>query len=510
MISVLEGQCGYLPFLSASEPGSWSFSSITPSDQLAISSGNGQTAPPGQTLKTPLTISVVDKNGNPAANVPISFSYQQPSGAIGTSLSATSAVTDHNGLASTQITLGDILGDYQVTAFCSGGTCTSSVTFVETVSCHVNRCSHDVTDNCVQQFAGPPSSSDGHKTSMNAFFTPWQGLTVKEEADACRFKGYEWQQEITNLPCPSPFESTSTSLSPDNFCKNIRPPKLTASPSFPFPDPPQKGYSFPTIYDEYDPWPFYYLKDLVIKEESNPSPFCITGAFTSLKACIVLVTLDGKRLSFFDDPANPCLPGATAANNQMWCGGITAPADNTAFIGFTTRLVGITQDNLASPPLYEWTWMDTYNQTTGGIPATSFPPPAPFVDPGGTGGVTITSISGVEQTPPSTTCTATPNTLWPPNGNSVVVTVSGNVSAGTSPIVSGAYAVTDEYGRVQPSGNIVIGSGGIYSFGVSLTASRGGSDADGRTYTIVVSGTDQIGNVGSCSAVVTVPHDQGT
>jgi hypothetical protein len=48
-----------------------------------------------------------------------------------------------------------------------------------------------------------------------------------------------------------------------------------------------------------------------------------------------------------------------------------------------------------------------------------------------------------------------------------------------------------------------------HSFGVSLVATRNGNDQDGRTYTIVVSSKDTIGNNASCSAVVTVPHDQG-
>lgn len=115
----------------------------------------------------------------------------------------------------------------------------------------------------------------------------------------------------------------------------------------------------------------------------------------------------------------------------------------------------------------------------------------------------------IPPTPPSVSCTATPNTLWPPNGKSVSVTVSGSVTAGTSALVSTAYAVSDEYGQVQPSGSIALGAGGSYSFGVSLIAARNGNDHDGRTYTIVVSSEDILGSVGSCSAVVTVPHDQG-
>ena len=88
------------------------------------------------------------------------------------------------------------------------------------------------------------------------------------------------------------------------------------------------------------------------------------------------------------------------------------------------------------------------------------------------------------------------------------MTVSGIITPGTSGLVS-AYGVIDEYGQIQPSGSIVLGAGGNYSFEISLIAARNGNDPDGRTYTIVVGAKDKMGNIGSCSAVVTVPHDQG-
>jgi probable HAF family extracellular repeat protein len=114
------------------------------------------------------------------------------------------------------------------------------------------------------------------------------------------------------------------------------------------------------------------------------------------------------------------------------------------------------------------------------------------------------------QRPPSVRCLATPNTLWPPNGKSVVVTVSGTITSDTTiPPGGNTYAVIDEYGQVQPTGSITLSADGSYSFGVSLVATRNGDDQDVRTYTIVVSSRDTIGNNASCSAVVTVPHDQG-
>ena len=160
-------------------------------------------------------------------------------------------------------------------------------------------------------------------------------------------------------------------------------------------------------------------------------------------------------------------------------------------------------------PLYSWIWNSTFNGTAGGISQSGFIYP---IDPGsGTGGVANTSINGVQQTPPTVSCEATPITLWPPNGNSVTVTVAGSIIQGTSAIASGRtkYAVIDAYGEDEPNGNFALGVNGSYSFGVPLIAARNGNDKNGRMYTITVSATVEIGNVGSCSAVVRVPHDQG-
>ncbi len=115
-----------------------------------------------------------------------------------------------------------------------------------------------------------------------------------------------------------------------------------------------------------------------------------------------------------------------------------------------------------------------------------------------------------DTTPPVITISAMPATLWPPNGEMVAVTVSGTITdAGSGVNVSAAaYAVTDEYGSVQPSGHITLGESGSYSFTIQLQASRNGDDRDGRQYTITGSAQDNAGNKGSAASGVTVPHDQ--
>ena len=93
----------------------------------------------------------------------------------------------------------------------------------------------------------------------------------------------------------------------------------------------------------------------------------------------------------------------------------------------------------------------------------------------------------------------------------VPVTVSGTMTDSGSGIdpASARFAVTDSYGRVQPSGNVSVGPDGSYAFTVSLEASRDGDDVSGRTYTLSISAGDLAGNTGSGSAIVTVPQDEG-
>jgi len=98
---------------------------------LSIVSGNSQIAQAGHLLPSSLVVKTTDTSSNPVNGVSISFQVTaQPTGAQGASLSATSATTQ-NGTASTQLTLGDKPGQYQVTASCSA--CTpNSVVFTAT------------------------------------------------------------------------------------------------------------------------------------------------------------------------------------------------------------------------------------------------------------------------------------------------------------------------------------------------------------------------------------------
>jgi uncharacterized repeat protein (TIGR01451 family) len=127
---------------------------------------------------------------------------------------------------------------------------------------------------------------------------------------------------------------------------------------------------------------------------------------------------------------------------------------------------------------------------------------------GSAGSAVITAIA--DKTPPTIAISANPLTIWPPNGKMIPVTVSGTITDTGSGVnlSSGSFAVSDEYGTVQPAGPFTINPDGTYLFTVNLEASRHGNDKDGRQYTISVFAKDNAGNLGSSSTIVTVPHDQ--
>jgi hypothetical protein len=230
-------------------------------------------------------------------------------------------------------------------------------------------------------------------------------------AAACGgYKGFDWQQWITNLPCPNNFDTVVHSNLPSaNYCSlDIATPGLTAGAAPQFNDVPKGGYTYATVSvaDQFDPvgpfnpFPFYwtagiaYTPDFLLPRFTDDPPTWVPYA----------VNNGDLTLRFHDAPSDPCLPtpGATPAiqatidyNVAMQCGGVTAEAGSK--IGLTTALVGINQDGSAGPPLFTWQWASDFNGTVGGISTlvTAADPDANS----GVGNVTITSINGVPVPP---------------------------------------------------------------------------------------------------------------
>ncbi|PWT87060.1 MAG: hypothetical protein C5B58_00390 [Acidobacteria bacterium] len=119
-----------------------------------------------------------------------------------------------------------------------------------------------------------------------------------------------------------------------------------------------------------------------------------------------------------------------------------------------------------------------------------------------------------DTTPPAISVSASPKILWPPNGAMVPITVTGHITddecdgSGIN-LSTPAYAVTDDDGKVEPSGPIQLQPDGSYDFVILLQASRRAFEVEGRQYTITVTAQDNAGNTGTASTGVTVPHDRG-
>ncbi|MDZ7262126.1 MAG: Ig-like domain-containing protein, partial [candidate division KSB1 bacterium] len=85
---------------------------VKPSD-----SGDNQVAPVNSQLANSLKVRVVDEDGIGVAGITVEFAVtSKPPGATGESFSATSVVTDDNGVAETRFTVGDKPGTYTITA----------------------------------------------------------------------------------------------------------------------------------------------------------------------------------------------------------------------------------------------------------------------------------------------------------------------------------------------------------------------------------------------------------
>ena len=124
--------------------------------------------------------------------------------------------------------------------------------------------------------------------------------------------------------------------------------------------------------------------------------------------------------------------------------------------------------------------------------------------------------------PKWTSLTVSPSTIWSPNGKKVAVTVKGTVTdndnARESGIASVYLTVIDEYGLDRPAPQLLTpGSGLTCTAGArscsltvtyQLTASRNGSDKDGRLYTIKALAKDVAANETLGPTVSVTAHDQ--
>jgi hypothetical protein len=272
-----------------------------------------------------------------------------------------------------------------------------------------------------------------------ATFKP--GGTLDDYAKACGFDYFDWQQGFTSMPCPSPFQANPHSVAPPNICPGAS-DSLTATPTHPFSDPPLGGYTAPSYYLGYNPFPFYYYDDTVENPSTSGHLICTVQASQgSCPPFPYVVDSNDTTLTFLDAPADPCLSGGAPDLQAQYCGG--SSASKGSVLGFSTSLVGVSYLPVAgSVPcgapsafsctvLKQWKWGSNFNGRAGG----AFPQTLAFypIDQGsGTGGVTITSINGV------------PLTLVPPA--QIATTASGLAYSRVSQTFNGTVTITNVSG----------------------------------------------------------------
>ena len=84
---------------------------------LLQTSGDLQSGKVGANLASPFVVTVNDTNGNPVSGTSVTFAVAGvPTGATGTLLSVTNATSDTNGLASSTLKVGNLIGNYTITA----------------------------------------------------------------------------------------------------------------------------------------------------------------------------------------------------------------------------------------------------------------------------------------------------------------------------------------------------------------------------------------------------------
>lgn len=123
---------------------------------------------------------------------------------------------------------------------------------------------------------------------------------------------------------------------------------------------------------------------------------------------------------------------------------------------------------------------------------------------------TCTSTFTIEDTvAPDVTCAVEVSSLWPPNHKLVNVGLSVVASdiCDDDPEVSVQVFSDEDDENATGDGNHMPDASDIAPETLRLRSERRG-DADGRVYLIVVSVTDECGNVGHACCTVTVPHDR--
>ena len=221
-----------------------------------------------------------------------------------------------------------------------------------------------------------------------------------------------------------------------------------------------------------------------------------------------------------DNPTGVNALNAGGAYFDLLVRGNASGATLMAHLYYAPTIVGRAEDDLALLYFTGTQWQpvlgsggtppakstaDNLDGTTSGgrfavtFDATSTPPITALTG-------TVFAIGALDTTSPTCTASASPGTLWPPNNKFVPVTLSAQVAdSGSGPAGYQLVSVTTSEGHAS---NETRGfAQGTPDTAGELRAARFGS-GPGRVYTLTYRATDHAGNTATCTAMVTVPHDQ--
>jgi len=143
---------------------------LTPTS-LSITTGNNQTGTVGSTLATPLSVKVVDQNGNAISGATVTWTVGTGGGTLG----GTTSTTDANGIATMTWKLPNAAGSYTVRASIANG---ESLTFTATATPPVTATALTLVSGNNQSVAHGTVTQAFVVKAVDASGNPLSGVTV--------------------------------------------------------------------------------------------------------------------------------------------------------------------------------------------------------------------------------------------------------------------------------------------------------------------------------------------
>jgi hypothetical protein len=120
-----------------------------------------------------------------------------------------------------------------------------------------------------------------------------------------------------------------------------------------------------------------------------------------------------------------------------------------------------------------------------------------------------TLVVMLDKSAPTLALSASPSEIWPPTGQIVEATITGEGADAVSGLAGVSYVVADEYGSpLSISPRALSGAQATWAETLAVEARRKGDDTDGRLYRVTATVTDAAGHTATATATILVPHDR--